>query len=49
MQTDTARQADGRTTRWERHNATRRTRLVQDAVRAIRAHGMFRPSKAWYG
>ena len=39
MQTDTARQADGRTTRWERHNATRRTRLVQDAVRAIRAHG----------
>ena len=39
MQTDTARQADGRATRWERHNATRRTRLVQDAVRAIRAHG----------
>ncbi len=39
MQTDTARAQDGRATRWERHNATRRTRLVQDAVRAIRAHG----------
>ena len=39
MQTDTARAQDGRATRWERHNATRRQRLVQDAVRAIRAHG----------
>ena len=39
MQTDTARAQDGRATRWERHHATRRTRLVQDAVRAIRAHG----------
>ena len=39
MQTDTARAQDGRATRWERHNATRRTRLAQDAVRAIRAHG----------
>ena len=39
MHTDTARPQDGRATRWERHNATRRQRLVQDAVRAIRAHG----------
>ena len=39
MQTDTARPQDGRATRWERHNATRRGKLVQDAVRAIRAHG----------
>lgn len=39
MHTDTVRQADGRTTRWERHNTTRRQKLVQDAVRAIRVHG----------
>ncbi len=30
---------DGRTTRWARHNATRRRELVEAALRAIRRHG----------
>ena len=30
---------DGRTTRWARHNATRRRELVEAALRAIRHHG----------
>lgn len=31
--------ADGRSTRWEQHRATRRTELVQDTLRAIRKYG----------
>lgn len=30
---------DGRSARWEEHNAARRDELVQDALRAIRQHG----------
>ena len=35
----TGAQADGRSTRWEQHRATRRRELVEAAVRAIRLHG----------
>ena len=30
---------DGRTTRWARHNATRRRELVEATLRAVRTHG----------
>lgn len=35
----TGTETDGRSRRWEAHRATRRTELVDAALRAIRAHG----------